>query len=157
MTKRNEPLVAGLVDILTDKVVGFTWRIEAGRRSIPGRESSLPYIWRDSRTIVKGCQTGERALTSGDDEMKEKDDWRLQGQERYLRGVTLIRRKYRQYPRNPEWDHDHCEFCWATFSLLDNPDYLKEGYATKDDYRWICPACFEDFKDDFDWTVTGDQ
>lgn len=89
--------------------------------------------------------------------MKQKDDWRLGGHERHLRGVMVIRRKQRHYSRNPEWDHDQCQFCGATSSLLDNPDYLKEGYATTDDYRWICPVCYEDFKYDLDWKVMADQ
>ncbi|MDF7802032.1 hypothetical protein P4C99_21325 [Pontiellaceae bacterium B1224] len=89
--------------------------------------------------------------------MKEKDDWRLQGQERYLTGSTLIHRKYRQNPNNPNWDHDHCEFCGETFSLLDDPEHLKEGYATEDDYRWICSTCFNDFKEDFKWRIKEEK
>ncbi len=89
--------------------------------------------------------------------MVSKDDWRRQGQERYLSSVVLVRRPYRLYPKDPAWDHDHCEFCGAKFSLLDAPDHLKEGYATEDDYRWICPTCFEDFAEEFKWTVKHDQ
>jgi hypothetical protein len=53
-----------------------------------------------------------------------------------------------------EWDHDHCEFCWATFSQkgTDDPSILQEGYATEDD-EWICDRCFADFRDEFNWTV----
>ena len=89
--------------------------------------------------------------------MKEEDDWRLQGQERYLMGSTLILRAYRLNAKNPEWDHDHCEFCGKTFSLEDIPDALKEGYATEDDYRWICSTCFLDFREDFKWQVIEDR
>jgi hypothetical protein len=85
--------------------------------------------------------------------MEEKDDWRLTNQEDYLKGVTLIHRKYRQYPKNSEWDHDHCAFCWAKFSLYNDPEHLKEGYATTVDYHWICPQCFQDFKDRFQWKL----
>ncbi len=56
------------------------------------------------------------------------------------------------------WDHDHCEFCWAKFAeeiLI--PDSLHEGYATADNYRWICEACFEDFKDQFGWRLIEDR
>ena len=81
------------------------------------------------------------------------DDWRRQGQEKYLSGVILVHRPYRQNPTNPEWDHDHCAFCWAKFSPANDPDIIKEGYATEDDYHWICPACYEDFRDEFKWTV----
>lgn len=85
-----------------------------------------------------------------------KYDWRVSGQKRYLKGVKLVRRKYRQNPRNPDWDHDHCEFCWATFCLENHPDCLKEGYTTLDDYHWVCPTCFEDFKYLFKWEVLPD-
>jgi hypothetical protein len=85
--------------------------------------------------------------------MIDKSDWRLQGQERYLKGVILIHRKYRRYAKNPHWNHDHCEFCWATFMTEEYPDVLHIGYATEDDYRWICEICFQDFKEMFGWTV----
>ncbi len=75
------------------------------------------------------------------------DDWRLTGQEDLVAGVVLVRRRYRQYSKNAEWDHDHCFFCHAKFSLEDGPDVLREGYSTEDEYRWICETCFEDFKD----------
>ena len=85
--------------------------------------------------------------------MKDEDDWRLTGQESYLKGVTLVHRKYRQYKGNPNWDHDHCEFCWAEFCLKGCTESIQEGYTTQDDYRWICPKCFDDFKDRFQWSV----
>jgi hypothetical protein len=81
-----------------------------------------------------------------------KDDWRRPGGE-FLHGVPLVHRKYRHNQKNPKWDHDHCEFCGVTFSLMDTPEDLKEGYATEDDYRWVCPKCFEDFRDEFKWVV----
>ena len=28
-----------------------------------------------------------------------------------------------------------------------------KGYSTKDEYHWICPACYKDFKDLFQWKV----
>lgn len=56
----------------------------------------------------------------------DDSDWRRIGQEHYLRGVTLIYCYYRQYPANPDWDHDHCEFCRATFTLADTPGALGE-------------------------------
>ncbi len=87
--------------------------------------------------------------------MDECIDWRLQGQERYLKGVKLVRRPYRRYAKNPDWDHDHCAFCRATFIVEDRPGALHEGYATTNDYYWICPQCYEDFKDEFGWVVVG--
>jgi hypothetical protein len=83
----------------------------------------------------------------------DEKDWRLGGQERYLQGVILVHRKYRQYPKNLNWDHDHCSFCWATFTMSDIPDAHHQGYATEDDYHWVCEQCFEDFKDIFEWEV----
>lgn len=78
------------------------------------------------------------------------DDWRRQGQDKYLKGKTLIFQSYRIY--RDGWDHDHCEFCSAKFSML--PDDLTEGYSTDDCYHWVCKACFEDFKGEFEWTTT---
>lgn len=83
----------------------------------------------------------------------DEDDWRLQGQEQYLQGVTLVRREYRRYAPNAEWDHDHCAFCSAKFMVEDHPDVLHEGYATLDDYHWICPTCFESFREKFCWAL----
>ena len=84
-------------------------------------------------------------------------DWRLQGQERYLRGVALAKHRYKK-PRE-DWDHDHCAFCWAKFMVGEYPDALHLGYATEDDYHWICNQCYEDFREQFEWKVvqaTGD-
>ena len=82
--------------------------------------------------------------------MIQDDDWRLQGRERYLKGVTPYWREYSRYSET--WDHDHCAFCWAKFCVASAcPDSLQEGYATEDNYRWICEKCFEDFKEMFEW------
>ena len=112
---------------------------------------------------VLNAPGGRRALVASGGKVVEwkadsahgpnRPDWRLQGQEKYLHGVTLTRRAYRQYASNQSWDHDHCEFCGAKFSVESLPDTLQEGYATADDYRWICPTCFEDFKEMFGWTL----
>jgi hypothetical protein len=77
--------------------------------------------------------------------------WRLQGQGKYLTGVELIRQAWRQ--SRPQWDHDHCEFCHATFARFDGPDVLHEGWTTPDAYRWICDACFADFRHRFAWVI----
>lgn len=81
------------------------------------------------------------------------EDWRLSGQEDDLKGVTLVRRTYRPHPDNPDWDHDHCEFCGAKFTLRTEEGAVNKGYATLDDYRWICSTCFEDFRERFGWKV----
>ena len=69
-----------------------------------------------------------------------------------MTGVDLCWKTYRRYSKT--WDHDHCEFCWDSFAepaLL--PDALHAGYATPDEYRWVCKACFEDFHERFGWNV----
>jgi hypothetical protein len=82
-------------------------------------------------------------------------DWRLQGQEKYLAGVALIRRVY-SAPR-PDWDHDHCEFCSTKFMIGGGADTLQEGYCTLDAHRrWICKACFNDFHVRFGWRLEAD-
>lgn len=80
-------------------------------------------------------------------------DWRLQGQERFLKGVALQFRPYEQWREG--WDHDHCEFCGAKFSLSQND--IRAGYTTADMYHWICESCFADFKDMFEWTLVHDE
>ncbi|MCI0341569.1 MAG: hypothetical protein L0216_10555 [Planctomycetales bacterium] len=85
--------------------------------------------------------------------MPDPGDWRLAGQERYLKGVEVCRWTYRQDPKNAKWDHDHCSFCWAKFSLDGRPQTLREGWSTLDEYHWICDRCFADFKELFEWHV----
>ena len=85
--------------------------------------------------------------------MAEDSDWRLTGQEKYLQDATLKHRRYRRPLNNPDWDHDHCSFCWAKFMVEDYPEVLHEGYCTWDEYYWICDEGFKDFKARFNWTV----
>jgi hypothetical protein len=85
--------------------------------------------------------------------MDEADDWQLMGQERYLAGVTLHWSMWHQ--SRPNWDHDHCEFCLAKFMEESEPDALHAGYTTADEYRWVCPTCFADFRERFGWHVAG--
>jgi hypothetical protein len=85
--------------------------------------------------------------------MVDPNDWRLHGQEGYLKGVTLSLRTYRGSEANPRWDHDHCEVCWAKFMVEDQPNALREGYCTADEYRWVCAVCFDDFKEHFGWKL----
>jgi len=77
------------------------------------------------------------------------DDWRLRGQEKYMSGAELFWRKYTLYREG--WDHDHCAFCWKKFSLRNGDCH--EGYATKDEYHWVCKECYEDFKSMFNWKI----
>lgn len=59
---------------------------------------------------------------------------------------------YRPYREG--WEHDHCEFCGAKFSLADAD--LHRGYVTEDNYHWVCEPCFDDFKEELEWVV-GDE
>jgi hypothetical protein len=81
--------------------------------------------------------------------MTDNNDWRLQGQEKYLYGIQLIWKQYKRYSQTR--DHDHCEFCWAKFMEENGPNILHEGFATVDNYRWVCKKCYEDFKVMFNW------
>ena len=75
-------------------------------------------------------------------------DWRLfREQDKYLHGVVLVQKTYK--PKSPNNDHDHCEFCMAKFGK--EKDDLKYGYSTDDNSIWICPCCYEDFKNLFEW------
>lgn len=77
-------------------------------------------------------------------------DWRLQGQEKYLFGKKLIHKNY--FDRTNQSDHDHCEFCNEKFSDSDI-GCLLAGFATIDNYHWICEKCFDDFKSEFEWAI----
>ncbi len=77
------------------------------------------------------------------------DDWRRQGQEKFLRGNKLVFSNYKPYRLG--WEHDHCEFCENKFSL--RKEDLSIGYSTLDGNHWICIPCFNDFKDEFNWSV----
>jgi hypothetical protein len=99
---------------------------------------------------------------------REEQDWRLTGQERYLRGAALVWKPY--HTRSETWEHDHCSFCWAKFMdpnfsdaarrfIEEHPDVLTEGYTTTAenergaDYHWVCKQCYEDFADLFEWRI----
>lgn len=83
-------------------------------------------------------------------------DWRLtQGADRFLRNAAVRWQTFKK--RRPDWDHEHCAFCWATF--VDPEDVarytarrdqavLTEGFATTAEhprgeaYCWVCNDCF---------------
>jgi len=98
------------------------------------------------------------------------DDWRRAGQEKYLTGAVLTRKRYQACSGN--WEHEHCAFCWRKFldaqysewarrMLADEPEkhdsyvYTTVGGAGQEPAgdHWICRACFEDFADAFAWTI----
>ena len=82
------------------------------------------------------------------------DDWRLMGQEQLLLGAHLKWMTWK--PFRPGWDHDHCAFC--TDEIADAPlgEYTKYNAAwvtSADEYHWVCPVCFEDFRESFGWII----
>lgn len=78
---------------------------------------------------------------------KFKNDWRYTGQDRYLARKQL---KFSHFSSQIR-EHDHCEFCFTKFS--ENEGDLHEGYCTLDNYHWICPKCYDDFKNAFEWEL----
>jgi hypothetical protein len=76
-------------------------------------------------------------------------DWRIDNA-KWTRGAVLRLSKYSR-PRE-DWDHDHCEACWAKF-MEPGPSELTEGYVTEDNSRWICARCFSDLKDEMGWKL----
>jgi hypothetical protein len=84
--------------------------------------------------------------------MREINDWRLTNQLEYLRGVALEWKEYS--PHRKDWEHEHCAFCWAKFMAVDQVDVQRGGWATPDGAHWVCPTCFDDFRDLFAWKVS---
>ena len=90
--------------------------------------------------------------------MVDKDDWRLVagsicGQEEKYKNIPVYHIPFK--PLSEQWDHEHCIFCWDKFYL--HPECLQEGYCTRAENcreaDWICPTCYEDFKDIFGWQL----
>ena len=80
------------------------------------------------------------------------DDWRLTGQEKYMKKAHLKKVSPNNYALEKEqasnW-HEHCEFCMKTIDINTKNDC----FATLDEYRWVCQECFDDFKDSFEWEL----
>jgi hypothetical protein len=76
-------------------------------------------------------------------------DWRADNAKRTRDAVVRLQ-KY--IPPKPDWDHDHCEGCWAKFKESGSPDILTEGYVTQDS-RWICDQCFHDLQAEMGWKL----
>ena len=71
-----------------------------------------------------------------------KDDWRYQGQDKFLKGLEF---SFSEYIPKLQNDHDHCEFCSNKFSNTIQ-DAIKEGWTDQAKNRWICKECFQDFE-----------
>ena len=96
---------------------------------------------------------------------RDPDHWGRTGQEHtFPPGTTLELKPYRTHKAS--WDHDHCIFCWA--KLMDpelsaesrravegNPEILIAGYTVgPPGGEWVCPSCFDEFAERFDWRST---
>jgi len=71
------------------------------------------------------------------------DPW-WAGTRTYLVGNVMVWRPWTRRWDNPHDDHDHCPFCWATFSDT-APGALREGFTDDPltgDAIWICRDCF---------------
>jgi hypothetical protein len=77
-------------------------------------------------------------------------DWRADNAKR-TRGAILRFQKY-TCPRE-DWDHDHCEGCWAKFMESGSSEVLTEGYVTDDSSHWICPECYRDLQQEMQWKL----
>jgi len=75
-----------------------------------------------------------------------QDDWRLDIPHPHLRGQTLVKAALGACPG---WDHEHCELC---FDKLTGNGAVWYRTGTPPKQWWICPVCFEDFREHFGWT-----
>lgn len=70
--------------------------------------------------------------------------------------AQLRLRKFQTRAGQPNWDHEHCDFCWPKIveekGKKDGDDLLVEAYVTIDGSHWVCPKCFADFRTPFQWT-----
>lgn len=76
----------------------------------------------------------------------KQNDWRLTNQMNYLYQKTLTLIPFT--PDREGWEHEHCAFCSERIETGG-----QKAYATLDRYHWICQDCFNDFKEQFQWSV----
>ena len=57
-------------------------------------------------------------------------------------GAVLEKRQWTRPVDDSSYDHDHCEFCSATFSDAVEGAF-SEGYTTEDEACWVCADCFD--------------
>lgn len=84
--------------------------------------------------------------------MVPKDDCRRTWLDLIPKG-TVFYHVARYVPPRPDWDHEHCELCFEKIGTGGLPG----GYATADRYRWLCPECWRDFREECEWTLEGDD
>ena len=120
-------------------------------RQLRAKGKTIPILMltvRDSNTDIVEGRDGSIEFSDGPE--CNVADWRLQGQERYLKGAELCWSVYASYREG--WDDDLCEFCGRKFANA-RGGILLEGYRTLDGYHWVSKDCYEDFKSLFEWKV----
>lgn len=93
--------------------------------------------------------------------MTEERDWRLDilgdrvvaGE---IMGLEFTLRAFETPPDKPRYDHDHCEACFQKIMNHDGENIDKQGYVTRCGGTWICETCFADFRERFEWRVSGE-
>ena len=76
-------------------------------------------------------------------------EWNVEESDISLNNHVLHRKIFSD--RLKDTEHEHCEFCSALFGSQKR-DFV-EGYCTEDYYYWICDHCYNEFKDEFNWTI----
>ena len=122
---------------ILNKIVGFTYNKD---------DKTSSYIYRRN---LQGDVIGIYDSLSNEIGRYDVTDWRLNGQEEYLFNVELKKINQEEIKKKSDLWHEHCEFCMETISNK----YEQDVYSTKDEYRWICKKCFNDFKEKFKWVV----
>ena len=81
------------------------------------------------------------------------NDWYIREykEKEYLHKKTLFLKSFQGQSN----EHDHCELCWARFSMA--PNDLHRGYYEPISMSWICPDCFCDAAELFGWTTASSQ
>ena len=90
--------------------------------------------------------------------MVETNDWRLTKSHENIKKEKEW--KFKIYtPRRETWEHEHCVLCGDKISQYENT--IHEGYTStskgRKDYWWLCPECFNDFKEMFGWEVVEEK
>lgn len=68
------------------------------------------------------------------------EDWRITNQQEYLSGRYFVQNAFCHE------EHEHCVFCWNKLYHGDS-----NWFSTLDEYNWICPVCYHDFEEKFDF------
>ncbi len=71
-------------------------------------------------------------------------DWQSFRKEGFLVKKTLVRKKLNEY-ETTDYAPAQCVFCYTCLRKRD------VGYFEPSAKVWVCPKCYEDFKDYFDW------